>query len=223
MARTPLKIIDAALIFLLILFFLTALWSMTVDGFFEASDINADHADAGAGDFFLLFRLFAAGGITAFLAVKFFLTKVWPKRLALLLFACFVWATFFWLCNGLERYAPGYSQERFDKLQNKYFYKIYNAKTCSEDYATRKDMTKNEVMSILGKPLMIGKCTQYSAEQLKGYFPDPVNYPTWKVVPLDCDTIWAYSYEPSGGFGWNRRSFTFKGNLLVQVDGMDEP
>lgn len=59
-------------------------------------------------------------------------------------------------------------------------------------------ISKQEVIATLGPPLASG------------------TYETG-------ETVWTYSYMPSGGFGWNKRIVAIRGDVVAYAYRMDEP
>jgi hypothetical protein len=179
------KLIPIALAATLVVFGAMTAWAMTVTGIFEPSAIDVEHFDAGAGNDLLLLRarlVLVASGLAVIWALHRGSIAIRLKRVAVVpsVFLILIWSV-----ASLNRFAPGYSEEKFlEVLQARQNGQL---------------LTFADVTARLGSPLV-------TASEPGGRM------------------IWSYTYTPSGGFGWDKRTLTFDSRgVLVEVLHTDEP
>ncbi|HXU29037.1 MAG TPA: hypothetical protein VN851_00530, partial [Thermoanaerobaculia bacterium] len=105
--------IPIALVATLGVFGVTTAWAMTVTGFFEPAGIDVEHLEAGAGNDLLHLRarlVLLASGLAILWAFRAESRAARLKRLAVVPSTVLV---FFFSVAGLDRFAPGYSEEKF--------------------------------------------------------------------------------------------------------------
>jgi len=122
------------------LFLLATLWSVTVTGFFEPASLAVSHLDAGAGNSFLIVRAALAAVASLSLLACFALASRLSTRITLVAAAFALVGVFVWSAVGIERYAPRFSEEAFQRL-------------CVAQGQT-PPLTSPEVARLLGPPLI---------------------------------------------------------------------
>jgi hypothetical protein len=166
-------------------FGVTTAWAMTVTGIFERSGVDVGHFEAGAGNDLLLLRgclVLVACGLAIIWAFQRGSIATRLKRVAV---APGVLLIFVWSVVSLNRFAPGYSEEKFLEAL--------------EAHQNGELLKSADVTARLGSPLV-------TASMPGGHL------------------IWSYTYTPSGGFGWPKRTFTFDSRgVVVDVWYLDEP
>jgi len=179
------KSVPIVLGLILVAFGIATAWAMTVQGIFEESSLDVDHLNAGAGNDLLLWRAFLALGAGGLAIIWTFLPGSVAVRLARLAVAPSVLVILVWSVTSLDRFAPGFTEEKFMDV--------------IEAHHRGELVMTTDAIAKLGSPLMTASTS-------------------------DGDTIWSYTYTPSGGFGWPKRFLTFDAQgRLVYTSSFDEP
>jgi hypothetical protein len=158
-----------------LLFALTTLWSVTVQGVFETARFDVPHFDAGAGDLFLLLRGGLAIIATLLLGVSMLFRQSWRSRLLIAVSGLFIVPVFLWSCLGLERWAAGYADPSFAAL--------------SQRYSAGQSLTAQQVLAALGQPVFTG--SRPDGETVWSYSYMPSSGFGWhkRIVWLHGDTV----------------------------------
>jgi hypothetical protein len=165
-------------------FLAACLWSLTVQGFFETASRNVPHYASGAGDYFLIFRLFLALAITLMIFLLVVMEKGFRQKLLALLAVPLPIAILYFSVLSLTRWSDGFSEGKFLTLQKR--------------FEGGSILQTSMVLRELGDPLIIDD--------------------------IDGKQCWSYSYMPSGGFGWPKRTICFSESGIVSlVYSLDEP
>jgi hypothetical protein len=132
-------------------------WRTVFQGVLEKPSFTAAHLDAGAGDLGLIVQ-FCAGCLVILSAVAFcFVESRWrPKNIALGLLIV-VPGLFLFTARGMQRFAPGFSESAFRRLQT-----AQNSGTVLTDLA---------ITATLGQPLMRQKLSEGGERWLYSYMP----------------------------------------------------
>jgi hypothetical protein len=185
MAMSAAKWLPRLLGAILLVFGAVTVWAVTVNGFLEAPRLNVEYFNAGAGDGIFLLRLVLALGASIVSVSWAFQRGSVGSRLARLAVVPGVFLILAGSVVLLNRYAPGYSEEKFLGIVRA--------------HQNGEAVTIADVTARLGKPLM-------TASRPGGY------------------TTWSYTFTPSGGFGWPKRTVTFDSEgVLVDTLYLDEP
>ena len=123
------------------LFLAVVLWQATAHGWWEPASLDVPYLDAGAGDEFLMIRLFLGVILIVALVVGQFLSRPLSQRMLLALAALSVFVILGWSITGFQRWAPGYSESAFDAVYDRF-------------YTAREPLTLDQVQVAICPPLV---------------------------------------------------------------------
>ena len=128
-------------------------WRIFVHGIFETPSFDAPHLDAGAGGLGLLIQaLLATVSLLACSIWAFVDSNRWLK-LSALTFAASAPLIFILTARGLQRFAPGYSDEAFSALE--------------EMVASGHPLHTSDVVAKLGEPLIVAAASDTSNGEVR--------------------------------------------------------
>lgn len=131
----------AVLVVLIVLFAVTTLWAVTVQGILEVPQGVPEHFEAGAGNGLLVLRLSLSVACAFCLVASAFFSRNRATRILLFLGGPLVLATFVMSATTLERSAPGYSEAAFQSLVTSHL---------------RGDrLAQGDITAVLGEPLLV--------------------------------------------------------------------
>jgi hypothetical protein len=132
-------------------------WRTVFQGVLEKPSFAAPHLDAGAGDLGLIVQC-CAGCLVILSAIAFCIVEPrWRRKIAALGLVLVVPGLFLFSARGMQRFAPGFSENTFRRLQ-----------TAQSSGAALTDV---EITAALGQPLMRQKFSEGGERWLYSYMP----------------------------------------------------
>src|SRR5437899_10601883 len=115
-------------------------WRIVFQGLLEKPSFAAPHLDAGAGDLGLIVQCCTACLVIRSAVVSCFIEPRWRRKFVALGLVIVVPGLFLFSARGMQRFAPGYSESTFRRLQT-----AHSSGTVIADF---------EITAALGQPLM---------------------------------------------------------------------
>ena len=129
-------------------------WRTLFHGALEKPSYNVPHRDAGAGDLGLIVQC-CAGCVVILSAAAFcFVEPWWRRRIIALGLVVVVLGLFLFTARGMQRFAPGFSESTFRRLQTA--------------HSSGSVLTDLDITAALGQPLMRQKLSEQGAEAMGG-------------------------------------------------------
>jgi len=176
------KIIKPISIVAITAFALVTIYDLLFNGWFEASSIDVDWWEAGAGSITFMIRFLLVAESLVLAVILVFMKQPVMTRVTWLGLILIIPLLFAYSARGIERYSESYDESVYQQI--------------TLESVEGKQHTKETVQSLLGTPL--------SKE--------------WD------DSIWSYTYMPSCGWGWTKRTFHFDDDgAVIGWDNYREP
>jgi hypothetical protein len=116
------------------------LWRVVFQGLLEKPSFEAPHLDAGAGDWGLVAQFFMAVLTVISALVWSFVELYWRRKVLVVGLAIATAAFLVFTARGLQRFAPGFSEAAFQRLQ--------------ASHNSGSFLVSADVIAKLGEPLM---------------------------------------------------------------------
>ena len=138
-------------------FIVLTLWRGIAHGVMEKPSFEVSHLEAGAGDTGLIIQFFMAILTVGFAAFWFFSEPRSKWMIVAIVMALVTSALFLFCARGLQRFAPQYSEAGFQRL--------------IASHQSGKSLQTDDVVAVLGEPLMRRRNTDGGETWLYSYMP----------------------------------------------------